>query len=87
MNCEFESTWKEEIVAFGVLFLHLENRDSSVGIALGYRMGDRGCRIRLPAGSGNFSLNHRVHNGSGAYPASYPMGTSGSFPRGKVSGA
>jgi hypothetical protein len=27
-----------------------------------------------------FSLHHRVHNGSGAHPASYPMGTRGSFP-------
>jgi hypothetical protein len=33
----------------------------------------------FPAGAGNFSLHHRVQNGSGAYPASYPMGTSGSF--------
>jgi hypothetical protein len=27
----------------------------------------------------NFSLHHRVQNGSGAHPASYPMGTRGSF--------
>jgi hypothetical protein len=25
-------------------------------------------------------FNHRVQNGSGAHPASYPMGTRGSFP-------
>jgi hypothetical protein len=25
--------------------------------------------------AGNFSLHHRVQNGSGAHPASYPMGT------------
>jgi hypothetical protein len=31
---------------------------------------------------GNFSLHHRVQNGSGAHPASYPMGTKGSFPGG-----
>jgi hypothetical protein len=30
-------------------------------------------------GAGNFSLNHCIQNGSGARPASYPMGTSGSF--------
>jgi hypothetical protein len=29
---------------------------------------------------GNFSLHHCVQNGSGAHPASYPMGTRGSFP-------
>jgi hypothetical protein len=28
--------------------------------------------------------NHRVQNGSGAHPASYSMGTKGSFPGGKA---
>jgi len=37
--------------------------------------------------TGNFSLHHRVQNGSGAHPASYPMGTRGSFPEGKATGA
>jgi hypothetical protein len=46
-----------------------------LGIALGYGLDDRGSRIRFPAGAGNFSLHHRVQNGSGAHPASYPMGT------------
>jgi hypothetical protein len=50
--------------------------DSSVGIALGYGLDDRGSRVRFPAGAGNFSLHHSVQNGSGAHPASYPMGTS-----------
>jgi hypothetical protein len=36
---------------------------------------------------GYFSLHHRVQNGSGAHPASYPMGTRGSFPGGKAAGA
>jgi hypothetical protein len=37
----------------------------------------------------NFSLCHRIQNGSGPYPASYPMGTGtgGSFPGGNVAGA
>jgi hypothetical protein len=39
------------------------SRDSSVGIALGYGLDDRGSRVRLPAGAGNFSLHHRVQNG------------------------
>jgi hypothetical protein len=39
------------------------------------------------AGAGNFSLNHRVQNGSGAHPTSYPMSTRGSFPGGKAAGA
>jgi hypothetical protein len=58
----------------------MQSRDSSVGIALAYRLDDRGSRVRFPAGAGNFYLHHRVQNGSGAYQASYPMGTRGSFP-------
>jgi hypothetical protein len=50
------------------------SRHSSVGIALGCGLYDRGSRARFPAGVGNFSLHHRVLNGSGAHPASYPMG-------------
>jgi hypothetical protein len=42
---------------------------------------------RFPASAGNFSLHHRVQNGSGAHPASYPMGTRGSFPGSKAAGA
>jgi hypothetical protein len=49
-----------------------------------YGLEDRGSRVRFPAGAGNFSLHHRVRNGPGAHPASYPMGTRGSFPGGKV---
>jgi hypothetical protein len=62
-------------------------RDSSVGIALSYGQDDRESRVRLPAGAGNFSLHHRVQNGSGANPASYAMSTGGSFPGGKAAGA
>jgi hypothetical protein len=57
----------------------VKSRDSSVGIALGYGLDDRGSRVRLPAGAGNFSHHHRVQNGSGAHPSSYPVGTRGSF--------
>jgi hypothetical protein len=60
-----------------------QSRDSSVGIALGYGLDDRGSRVRFPAGAGNFSLHHRVQNGSGAHRASYAIGTRGSFPGGE----
>jgi hypothetical protein len=56
-------------------------------IALGYGLDDWGFRVLFPAGIGNFSLHQRDQNGSGAQPASYPMGTRGSFPGGKVAGA
>jgi hypothetical protein len=64
-----------------------KSRDSSVGIALGYGLVDWGSRFRFPAGAGNFSLHHRVQNGSGTHLTFYPMGTRGSFPGGKAAGA
>jgi hypothetical protein len=63
------------------------SRDSSVGIALDHGLDERGSRVRFPAGGGNFSLHHRVQNGPGAHPDSYPMDTRGSFPGGKTAGA
>jgi hypothetical protein len=64
-----------------------KSHDSSVGITLGYGLDDRGSGVRFPAGAGNFSLHHRVQNGSGAHPASYLMGTRCSFPGGKAAEA
>jgi hypothetical protein len=63
-----------------------KSRDSSVDIALGYRLDDRGSRVRFPSRAGNISLHHRVQNGSGAHSATCLMGTRGSFPRGKAAG-
>jgi hypothetical protein len=76
-------------IQFKVFYLQVsyKSRDSSVGIALSYGLDDRGSRVRLPTVAGNFSLHHRVQNGSGAHPASYPRGARGSFPGGKVAGA
>jgi hypothetical protein len=67
--------------------IRTKSRDSSFGIALGHGLYYRRSRVRFPAGAGNFSLHHRVHTGSGAHPASYPMGSRGSFPGGKAAGA
>jgi hypothetical protein len=41
----------------------------SVGIALNYWLDDRGSKVRFPAGTGKFSLHHRVQNFSGTHPA------------------
>jgi hypothetical protein len=69
------------IIVVVVVVVVVLSGDSSVSIALGYRLDDRCSRVRFPAGAGNFSLHHRcVQNSSGAHPASYPMGTRGSFP-------
>jgi hypothetical protein len=69
----------------------LEGRDlflfATVFKSAGLRAGDRDFRVRFPAGAGNFSLHHRVQNGSGAHPASYPMGTRGSLLGGKAARA
>jgi hypothetical protein len=83
----FSSAWFQHVSAYQLfwLFFSLFNsRDSSVGIALGYGLDDRRSRVRFPAGAGNFYLHHRLQNGSGAQPASYPIGTRGSFPGGKA---
>jgi hypothetical protein len=53
------------------------NRDSSVSVVKAY--GLNGCGS-IPGKCERFSLLHNVQNGSGAQPASYPMGTSSSFP-------
>jgi hypothetical protein len=46
-------------------------------------LDDRGSRVRFLAGIGNFSLHH----GSGAHPASYPVGTRSPLRGGKAAGA
>jgi hypothetical protein len=53
------------------------SRGSSAGIATGFdsRHGK------------DFSLFHSIQTGSGAHPASYPMGSVGDFPGGKATGA
>jgi hypothetical protein len=77
-------TFSKELL---VVSLIMKSRDSSVGIALGYGLDDRGSRVRFPAEAGNFSIHRRFQNGSEAHPASNPMGTKYSFPEGKAAGA
>jgi hypothetical protein len=72
---------------FKCSYVKFRSRDSSVGIALGYGLDDRGSRVRFSVGAGNSSLHYRVQNGSGTHPASCPMGTMDSFPGGKAAGA
>jgi hypothetical protein len=48
-----------------------------------YELDDRAIGVRSPAGAKDFSSNLCVQTGSGAYPASYTMGTGGPFPGGK----
>jgi hypothetical protein len=69
-----------------VVSVYFVSRDGSVGIALGYGLDDQGSRVRFPEGVGNFS-HHRVENRTKTRPASYPMGTRGSFPGDKAARA
>jgi hypothetical protein len=65
---------------FCVLLSQRGSRDSAVGIATGYGLDDKGVAVRFLAVQ-DFSPLHVVQTGSGAHPASYPMGTGGYFPR------
>jgi hypothetical protein len=47
-------------------------------MATGYELDDRGVGVRVPVGS---SFLHVVQTGSGAYPASCPMGPGALSPR------
>jgi hypothetical protein len=60
--------------------------DSAVGIATCYGLDDRGVGVRFPVGTVFFPL-HVVQTGFGTHPASYPVGTVGSFPGGEAVGA
>jgi hypothetical protein len=53
---------------------------------LGYELDDRGSRVRFPAGAGNFSLYHRVQNGSWAHLAYSPVDIGGFYHGGKTAG-
>jgi hypothetical protein len=68
-------------------YILFKSHDSSISIALGYGLDNQGSRVQFPVGAGNFSLHHCVQNSSRAHPASYPVGTRGSFPGGKAAGA
>jgi hypothetical protein len=64
-----------------VYFTHT-NRSwgSSVSIVSDYRLEYRAMEVRFPAGAKDFSSNLCVQTGSGAHPASCPMGSRGPFP-------
>jgi hypothetical protein len=49
-----------------------------------YGLDDRAIGVRSPARAKDFSSSLCVETGSGAHPASCPMGTGGPFPGGKA---
>jgi hypothetical protein len=76
---------------FGMLTSHefiylyfFMSRGSSSSIVSDYGLDDRAIEVRSPTGAENFSSSPCVETGSGAHPASFPMGTGGPFPGGKA---
>jgi hypothetical protein len=55
------------------------SRDSAVGIETGYVLDNQGVGVQVPVGGQEFSLLYVVQTGSGARPASYPMGVPGAL--------
>jgi hypothetical protein len=60
------------------VYICRDSRDSADGIATGYGLTTEGFEFKSRCGQ-EFSPLHVVHTGSGAHPASYPMGNWGSF--------
>jgi hypothetical protein len=67
-------------------YIYPWSRESTVAIATGYELDDRGVEVRVPVGSRMFSSPRRA-DGSGVHPTSCLMGIRGSFPGGKAAGA
>jgi hypothetical protein len=61
---------------------NIMSRGRSGSIVSDYGLDDRAIEVRSQTGADFFS-SPCVQTGSGAHPASYPMGTGGSFPGGK----
>jgi hypothetical protein len=57
---------------------------SSGSFVSDYGLDDRAIGVRSPAGATDFSSSLCVQTGSGAHPASCPMGTGRPFPEGKA---
>jgi hypothetical protein len=60
------------------------SRGSSGSIVSDYGLDDQVIEVRSPTGVEDFSSSPCVQTGPGAHPASYPVGTGGSFPGGKA---
>jgi hypothetical protein len=60
-----------------------KSRGSSGSIVSDHGLDDWAIEVRFLTGA-DFSSSPCVQTGSGAHPPSYPMGTGGSFPGGKV---
>jgi hypothetical protein len=72
-------------IVFSYVTTANRSRISSGSIVSDYGLDDRAIGVRSPAGAKDFSSSLCVQTGSGAHPASCPMGTGGVLsPRGKA---
>jgi hypothetical protein len=70
------------IIIIIIIIIIIRSQDSSVGIAMGWSAG-----VRFPVRARDFYLLYSVQTGSGAHPASYPMGTGVQSPGVKLPGS
>jgi hypothetical protein len=63
---------------------NIMSRGSSGNIVFDYGLDDRVIEVQSPTGAEDFSSSPCVQTGSGAHPASSPMGAGGPFPGGKA---
>jgi hypothetical protein len=69
---------------FDINFRGWRSRCSSGSIVSDYGLDDRAIGVRSPTEAKDFSFILCVQTGSGAHPASCPMGTGGPFSGGKA---
>jgi hypothetical protein len=86
LHARFNSEKLNGMIKF-VIGVHTRRQDSSVGIATGYGLGDRGSIPGKDKGSRDFSLLYSIQISCESNPASYPMDTGGPFPGGKAAEA
>jgi hypothetical protein len=73
----------QQILKQLTIYSFWNSRGSSGSIVSDYGLDDRAIEVRSPT-MADFSSSSCVQTGSGAHPASYTMGTRGSFPGGKA---
>jgi hypothetical protein len=64
----------------------LSSQESSVSIVTGYGLDERGGVVQFLAGVRDITLLYSLQAGYGAHPASYTVGTGGSYPGVKMGG-
>jgi hypothetical protein len=85
VNWLLKCTLKYEYYNISLLLIEFVSWDNAVGIATGYGLDDPRGWSSSPGSVRNFL--HVVQTGPWPHPASYPMGTGGSLPMGKVAEA